>query len=553
MSQDDQDQDQGEQLLDENGNPIDPNAEEQQEEEGAHKYAGIISWVVSGALHATALLLAGTIYFLTADPEQEIPPVRVTSIPPPPMKKDEKPKEERELLDPKVVLDIESKSDVVAPITQLDLPDEQSSREEENDSPVPKGREEAVADSEMGGQGAFMAIGAGGGSAGMFGSRTGGGRKRAVGRGGGSKGSESAVDAALRWFKKHQSPNGMWDAEKYFQNCTEDPKCEPGSLAGHGADEVNVAMTGYALLCFLGAGYDHKTPNKYKPVVKKGIDYLLSVQAPDGLLGKRNYEHPVAVMALAEAYAMTSDPDLRKPAQTGVDMIVQRQNQDKTGGYGLGWDYGRPSQRNDASVTGWNVMALKSAYAGGLSVGNSMEGCKQWLEQAWKANNDGKGGRPDWQKLDPYKDKSLFSYCWTSGAKEFAEGFGHQNMAPVGMVCAVFLGHRAGDTMLETLANYVMEKQTPRAYPCNTYYMYYNTLGVFQVGGEKWKTWNSVVRDMLVGAQRKGDGCFDGSWNWEGTGFHGHSVGRVLSTAYNTLCLEVYYRYAQVQQAAGKK
>ena len=542
--------------LDESGSPInaesDEEATDQRQEDGEERhYSGIISWVVSGALHATALLLAGTVYFLTADPEQEIPPVRVTSIPPPPMKKDDKPKEERELLDPKVVLDIESKSDVVAPITTLDLPDENTSREEENDSPVAKGREEAVADSEMGGQGAFMAIGAGGGGAGMFGSRTGGGRKRAVGRGGGSKGSESAVNAALRWFKKHQSPNGMWDAEKYFQNCTEDPKCEPGSVAGQGAENVNVAMTGYALLCFLGAGYDHKTPNTYKPVVKKGIDWLLSVQKPDGLLGNRNYEHPVAVMALAEAYAMTSDPDLRKPAQIGVDMIVQRQNQAEGGGYGMGWDYQKQTKRNDASVTGWNVMALKSAYAGGLTVGNSMEGAKQWLELAWKANNDGKEGRPNWQKLDPYKDQSLFSYAYTTGATEYSGEFGRQELAPVGLVCAVFMGHRAGDPMLETLANFVMKNQTPKSYPTNTYYMYYNTLGIFQLGGERWKVWNSVVRDMLVGAQRKGDGCFDGSWDWERTKFHGHEIGRVLSTAYNTLCLEVYYRYAQVQQAAG--
>ncbi|HAT09183.1 MAG TPA: hypothetical protein DCS97_00980 [Planctomycetes bacterium] len=550
MSQQDQNDDQQEQLLDENGNPIDPE-QQQEEDDGQHKYAGVISWVVSGALHATMIMLMGTIYFLAKEPEQEVPPVRVQSIPPPPEKKEEKPKLERELLEPKVELDIAVQSDNPNPITQIEPVEDVTTREEETDSNVAKGREEAVADSEMGGQGAFMAIGAGGGSAGMFGSRSGGGKRRAVGRGGGSKGSESAVDAALRWFKKHQSPNGMWDAEKYFQNCTEDPKCEPGAYEGHSAEEVNAAMTGYALLAFLGAGYDHKTANKFKPTVKKGIDYLLSVQKPDGLLGARNYEHPVATMALAEAYAMTSDKDLREPTQKGVDVIISRQNKDDGNAYGLGWDYSKPSKRNDASVTGWNVMALKSAYAGGLTIGNAMEGSKQWLEQAWKANNDGKEGRPDWQKLDIYKDESLFSYCWTTGEKSYEKGFGHQNMAPVGMVCAVFLGHRAGDPMLETLANFVMNKQTPKAYPTNTYYMYYNTLGVFQVGGDKWKVWNSSVRDMLVNAQRKGDGCFDGSWDFEGTNFHGHKIGRVLSTAYNTLCLEVYYRYAQVNQ--GKK
>lgn len=47
---------------------------------------------------------------------------------------------------------------------------------------------DSLQDSEMGGQGAFMAIGAGGGGAGLFGNRTGGARKRALGAYGGTAG-----------------------------------------------------------------------------------------------------------------------------------------------------------------------------------------------------------------------------------------------------------------------------------------------------------------------------------------------------------------------------
>ena len=113
-------------------------------------------------------------------------------------------------------------------------------------------------------------------------------------------------------------------------------------------------------------------------------------------------------------------------------------------------------------------------------------------------------------------------------------------------VCMVFLGHKADDPMLNSLANYIIKNNLPTKYPTNTYYMYYNTLAIFQVAGERWEKWNKTVRDMLIGAQRKGDGCFDGSWDFENTEFHGHKTGRILSTAYCCLSLEVYYRYLPV-------
>ncbi len=523
------------------------------EEDGERANSGWAGWVISGAFHALMLLIMAGIYWAIKSPEQEIPPVRVATIEPPP-KKEDRPKTER-TLETKVELDVPNESDKPAPITQVDLPVEDSQREEDNDNPNPKGREEAVADSEMGGQGAFAAIGAGGGASGMFGNRSGGGRHRAVGKYGGSRGSESAVDAALRWFKKHQSPDGKWDTINYFKNCTEDPKCEPGVVDHCDPESSDDAMTGYALLCFLGAGFDHMTPNKYKSVVKKGLDWLVSIQQPNGYLGLRNYENAVATMALCEAFAMTGDPALKKPAQTAVDQVLAHENlfdsAGEDGGYGkgFGWDYVGPSARNDSSVTGWNVMALKSALAAGLNIGNGMEGAKRWLDFVWKKTN------PDWAKLDPYTGESRFPYtCMAdTGAVDIAAAPGPGQPAPnshdltcVGGVCAVFLGHHSGDPMLESLSNYIINHEVPTAFPTNAYYMYYNTLTIFQVGGDKWKTFNTKVRDLLVKAQRKGDGCFDGSWDYGNGTFTGSEYGRVLTTAYCTLDLEVYYRYVKV-------
>jgi hypothetical protein len=543
--------------------PIDEELDGQPEDEEPPKPAGgWQGWLISGSLHALILVSMLFVVYAAHKIETEPPPVRIATIEPP-QKKEEKPKENR-TLETTVELDVTAESDKPSPITNVEMPVDNTEKEEDNDNPTPKGREEAVADSETGGSGAFMAIGGGGGSSGMFGARSGGGRKRAVSRFGGSKASESAVDAALRWFKKHQSPNGSWDAAKYYVNCTDDgPKCEPG---GNQAGNTSVAMTGYAVLCFLGAGFDHQTPNKYRQTVKKGVDFLLSSQDANGLFGERNYENAIATMALAEAYAMTGDPALKGPAQRGVDTILKNQNQagananDKDKGYGtgLGWDYVAPTDRNDSSVTGWNVMALKSALAAQLNIGNGMEGAKHWLEKTWLATN---GGKQATDKLDPYTGESRFPYTYYTSTEKVeiaappapnAPDSEEKDLECVGSVCSVFLGHHAGDKMLETLSNYVMNHEMPTAYPTNTYKMYYNTLAIFQVGGDKWKKWNDSVRDILVNAQHKNDGCFDGSWDWNGTKFPGNAAGRVLSTAYCCLCLEVYYRYAVVAgNAAG--
>jgi len=512
-----------------------------EEEDRKLRNKGILSWVTSAAMHLTMLLLIGTIAFTMAEPEQEIPPVRITSIPIPPMKTPEEKPKDRELIEKMVIMESETVTDApINPITALEEIDEIASSEDDTETPTEmrKGREEAKADSEWGGNAFVGVIGVGGPAGGMFGSRTGGGKVRARAKMGPSgKSADGATEAGLRWLKKHQSPNGQWSATRYFSNCTDAIKCEPGADA---SGDEDAAMTGYSVLCFLGQGYDHKTPNKFRPVVKRGIEYLISIQKPDGLIGERNYEHPVATMALVEAYGMSSDPELRKPAQLAVDMILARQSKLKDDEYSrIGWDYVKPNaKRNDISVSGWNVMALKSAFGAGFNVGEGVTGSKNFLEGAWKAAN------PNWAKLsDPYKDKSIFPYVWNAEANTFEK----EHLSFVGATCAVFMGHRSGDIMLESLLNDAEDRWVKSgAYKKNNYASYYLSLAQFQAGGERWKLCLDTIIPYAIETQRKTEDCFDGSWDYQGQSWHGADTGRVLSTVYNILNLQVAYRYAQV-------
>lgn len=516
--------------------------EEMLDEDEDTKVGAAPAWIISLAVHGLLLLIMGAIYFGVIREEEE-PPIRIAAMEAPPPPEEEKEKE-RTLEEVEVTVEDEVITDQPV-VTDLDVPVEEIMTEDpvEEEAVEPKGREEAVATAEAGGAAAFMAIGAGGGAAGAFGSRKGGGKKRAVGRNGGSRASESAVNAALMWFKKHQSQNGQWDVDGYMDNCQEQPKCEPGTSHTTENGDGDTACTAYATLCFLGAGYDHKTPGKFKDTVARALDWLKEVQNPDGSFGKqkRNYENGVCAMALCEAYAMTMDNSLKEPAQNAINNLLANQAKTDKYPYGVGWNYKAPApNRNDSSVTGWCVMALKAAKSAGLDVGDGWEGSKAWLEGSWKAANPGK----DMNSMGS-DSTSGFPYTWDAVTDAVK---GSPNRACIGALCGVFLGYRPGDGMLDSLVNYIMQKDVPAGYPCNTYYMYYNTLAVFQYGGQHWKDWNAQVRDMLVNAQHgNGTGCFNGSWDYEGTRFHGHETGRLLSTAYCCLSLEVYYRYERVK------
>jgi hypothetical protein len=183
------------------------------------------------------------------------------------------------------------------------------------------------------------------------------------------------VFAAFEWLKAHQSPDGSWDCDGFAANCTR------GHCDGAGSAAHDVGVTGLALLAFLGAGETH-LEGSYRRTVKDGLVWLLGVQDAEGCFGERVgqqflYDHACATLALAEAYGMTGSKPLREPAQRAIRFVLQSQNPYS------GWRYDSPPNGDDdTSVTGWMVMALKSAKLAGLTIDDeAVASALAWIDQ----------------------------------------------------------------------------------------------------------------------------------------------------------------------------
>jgi hypothetical protein len=376
-----------------------------------------------------------------------------------------------------------------------------------------------------GGDGNGIGLNSGGGK-GSFGNRNGGGRVLMVRRHGGSKVTESAVDHGLEWLAKHQEADGHWDAQKYGAKGT--------------GRTFDAAMTGYAVLAFLGAGHTEKV-GKYKDNVVRGVEWLINNQKKevkfDGRWVNLNYTNGIATMALGEAAGMAHVKETREAAQAAINAVDDAQRQTVGTSDREAWDYGPRGGCNDSSVMAWNILALKSCKVAKLKVDHAcFQGCLDWINAGQDLGNL-KPGDPapsyDWEG-------GLMSYRGTVADPK--KGQGGLAVTAAAALCRMMIGGANGDDPgVLGPCNLIKNKHIPKAYPFNMYYGYYATLLMFQKGGEHWKAWNEAIKKILPDAQAKG-GDDDGSWAPDAN----TAECRVMSTALCTLCLEVYYRYAQL-------
>ncbi|MDA0834167.1 MAG: terpene cyclase/mutase family protein [Planctomycetota bacterium] len=331
---------------------------------------------------------------------------------------------------------------------------------------------------------------------------------------GGNAKSEAAVDAGLKWLAAHQSSNGSWSFDHTTAECN--GSCgDPGML-----HDCRIGATGMALLAFLGSGRTHRE-GEYQKEVGEAIDFLLDnmkwdadgngLDLRDGSMPMASfYVQGIVSMALSEAYVMTSDRRLLKPAQGAIDFIVWAQ--DPRGG---GWRY-RPQMPGDTSVVGWQAMALTSARVAGLKVPSKT------LTQSL-------------QFLKSVETKQGIGYGYTNRVAR-------PSTTAIGFLCRMYLEpnppRKTFQRGAKLLGNFGPSYD-------DMYYNYYATQFMHHYGGPEWDKWNASMRDWLIETQET-RGHAAGSWSPRD--LHSRAGGRLYMTTMAIMTLEVYYRHLPLYQ-----
>lgn len=345
-------------------------------------------------------------------------------------------------------------------------------------------------------------VGGGGGIKGLPGAMAGrgaAGRERARKAGGGTDKAEIAVMNGLRWLQKNQNGDGSW------------------------GDKYKGAMTGLALLSFLGHGEDVTSP-EFGGTVRKGMEFLIAqgeknqgnLNITDNKIGI-SYAHGIGTYALAEAYVMTKEERIIPVLKQAVARIVKGQNQ------GGGWDYEYKTTggRSDISVMGWQIQALKATHLTEIKLPGVDEALNKAMPMVKKLQGSNGG----------------FSYTTKKTDIRYS-------LTGVGVLSLQFW--KPDSNSIREGVNFILAGPAVdyKAKTADIYAWYYNTQACFQKQGSEWPKWNRMWQPQIVGAQSP-----DGSWPPHGGKEHGQmnettKDGNVYRTTLCILMLEVFYRYS---------
>ena len=245
---------------------------------------------------------------------------------------------------------------------------------------------------------------------------------------------------------------------------------------------------GLADMAIAGFDYAYFGPNmvrlgEFDRVLIRPVNLFVQVLSSQFTL-KRLGRIGQGAIVLCEAFSMTGDEALRVPAQKAIDFIVAAQYPDG------GWRYypRRETQnlQGDTSVVGWQLMALQSALAAGLSVPDST------LENAGHF-------------LDTVQRDEGAKYAYLPREQPTAP------MTAEAQLCRIYLGWKRTHPPLAASIRWMLEQEPPSADRPNIYYWYYATQLLHNMKNKDWERWNPKLREGLIHMQVKEESCSGGS------------------------------------------
>jgi hypothetical protein len=333
---------------------------------------------------------------------------------------------------------------------------------------------------------------------------------------------DQAVERALTWLASQQNPDGSF------------PTREPGQPA----------ITGLCVLAFLSAGHQPGA-GEFGERLNRAIDFVLQCQQANGVftyLPPENrhvhqgashtatYNHAIAGLMLTEVYGQVSQERsvrIERAVRTALTVTGRWQEEPKDAPQDQGgWRYLHSigTSGSDLSVTGWQLMFLRSARNAEFDVSDKVVGAAvRYIESL-------------------YQPQGEFYYGHISGNDRYASrgimGVGALSLALAGKH-QTEMARRVGDWLLER--PFDTYGATNHHYDRFHYSAYYCSNAMAQLGGDYWRRFFPTLANTLLEAQAP-----DGSWLAE-SGEDG-MYGPAYPTALSVLALTPAYQLLPIYQ-----
>lgn len=312
---------------------------------------------------------------------------------------------------------------------------------------------------------------------------------------------DKAIERALQFLASNQKKDGSF----------------PGSYGN------SAAIPALAGMAFLSKGHlPGSAP--YSEAIEKCLDRVLSLadmrEKPRwrGYMGGdgRMYSHSIATLFLSEISGMVDEERQRRIDEVlpfAVKVIVDAQNVRKSAAHVGGWRYSPDASDSDLSCSGWALMALRSAKLNGADIPDeAVEKAVLYIKRSQNASG-------------------AFSYQGNSG------GSG-DTLSGAAILCLELCGRHLDPASLKAakfLENRFEKALSGGGYRC--YGLYYTAQGLFQLGGDLWKKFESWMYKDYLPKQRP-----DGSWPNDAVN------NAAYSTAMTALAFTVPYRMLPIYQ-----